>query len=307
MVIQTYGGKRSVKSRILEKYLILRGTKKGFSSVAHTTKFVQQRGTENIKPYVIENMSFSNLLKEEMYEDIQVFTLNDQNSREQRVVLYLHGGAWTNQPLSFHWKLMDKIAQSVDAKIIAPIYPKVPHFNYKHTYSKLLSLYKETLRTVESPGQLTIMGDSAGGNIALGLAQLLKINDSPQPKDIILLSPAVDLTLDNPLIPKYEKKDPMLSAGGMDVITNIWSDDRSLEDPLISPIYGNLTGLGKITQFVGTHELIYPDAVKLDEKLTEQGIEIQIFVYPKMNHVFVVMPVPEAENAQQKIINIIRN
>lgn len=70
MVIQTYGEKRSVRSRILEKYLILRGTKKGFSSVANTTKFVQQRGTENIKPYVIENMSFSNSLKEEVYEDI---------------------------------------------------------------------------------------------------------------------------------------------------------------------------------------------------------------------------------------------
>ncbi|WP_232787070.1 alpha/beta hydrolase fold domain-containing protein [Planococcus sp. MB-3u-03] len=126
-------------------------------------------------------------MKEEMYEDIQVFTLNDQNSREQKVVLYLHGGAWTNQLLSFHWKLMDKIAQSVNAKIIAPIYPKVPHFNYKHTYPKLLSLYKEMLRTVESPGQLTIMGIQPG-NIALGLAQLLKIDDLPQPKDIILLS-----------------------------------------------------------------------------------------------------------------------
>jgi acetyl esterase/lipase len=305
MAIQTYGKKRSIQSRILEKFLALQGTKKGFSSVENTTKFVQRRGTENSKPYVIEKVTFSSSLKEESYEDIQVFTLNDQNSPKQKVVLYLHGGGWTDQPFSFHWKFMDKMAQSLNAKIIAPIYPKVPHFNYKHSYPKLLNLYKEIIGTVDSVEQVTIMGDSAGGNLSLGLAHLLKMNDLPQPKDIILLSAAVDLAFDNPLIPEYEKVDPMLSVGGMDVITKIWSADKKLNDPLISPIYGDFNGLGKITHFVGTHEIMYPDAMKLDKKLTEQGIAVNTFVYPKMNHVFAIMPIREAEDAQQKIIDII--
>jgi len=54
---------------------------------------------------------------------------------------------------------LDKIAQSSNAKIITPIYPKVPHFNYKDTYPKILNLYKEILETVESTEQLTIMED----------------------------------------------------------------------------------------------------------------------------------------------------
>lgn len=93
----------------------------------------------------------------------------------------------------------------------------------------------------------------------------------------------------------------------MEEITKIWAADKSVTDPLISPIYGEFKGLGKITHFIGTHEALYPDAMKLDEKLTEQGIEINTFVYPQMIHVFVVMPIPEAKDAQQKIINIISN
>ncbi|WP_456276277.1 alpha/beta hydrolase fold domain-containing protein [Bacillus sp. AK128] len=305
MGVQIYRKRRSIQSYLFEKFIVLRGTKRGFSSLENTTKFVKKTGTENIKPYAIEKVTFSSKIKEELFEDMQVFTLNDHNSPKQKVILYIHGGAWTNQPLHYHWIFMDQLAQSLNAKIIAPIYPKVPHFNYKHTYPKILNLYKEMLSSVESPRQLTIMGDSAGGNITLGLAHLLKMNDLPQPKDLLLFSACVDMELKNPLIGEYEKKDPMLSVGGMEVITKIWADDKSLEDPLISPIHGDFKGLPKITHFIGTHEGLYPDAIKLDEKLSEQGVEINTFVYPKMNHVFVVMPIPEAKDAQQKIMDVI--
>ena len=308
MSVEIFNGERSEESVQFEKWLISQSNKKSFSSIENTKRFVKQRGTENIQPYVIGgDVEFSSDVKEEAFEGIQVFALNDQNSLKQKVIFYIHGGAWTNQPLNLHWLFMDKMAQSLNAKIIAPIYPKVPHFNYKDTYPKILNLYKEILGTIESSNQLTIMGDSAGGNITLGLAHLLKMNHLPQPKDIILLSACVDMGLENPLIPEYEEKDPMLASEGMEVITKIWAADKNLNDPLISPIYGDFKGLGKITHFIGTHESLYPDAIKFDEKLIEQGIEINTFVYPKMNHVFVVMPIPEAKDAQQKIINIISN
>ena len=51
----------------------------------------------------------------------------------------------------------------------------------------------------------------------------------------------------------------------MEVITKMWAADQSLTDPLISPIYGDFKGLGKITHFIGTHDMLYPDAIKLDE------------------------------------------
>lgn len=307
MSVQIYNKKRSIKSAFFEKFLLLQKSKDSFSSIEKTTQFVKQAGLDNNKPYTIGKINLSSALKEDEWEGIKYFTLNDQQSSTQKVILYIHGGAWTVQPLIFHWKFMDKMAQSLNAKIIAPIYPKVPHFHYNHTYPSLLSLYKKILGTIESPKQLTIMGDSSGGNISLGLAHLLKMNDIPQPKDIILLSACVDMGLDNPHIPQYAKKDPMLAVGGMKVITKMWANDKNLKDPIISPIHGDFEGIGKITHFIGTHEGLYPDAMKLDEKLTKQGLDINTFVYPKMNHVFVIMPIPEARDAQEKIINIINS
>lgn len=306
MSIEIFNGERSVESVQFEKLLFSQSNKKSFSSIENAQQFIKQRGTENIHPYVIgEDVNLLSALKEQTFEDMQVFILNDQKSSSQMVILYIHGGAWTNQPLNLHWLFMDKMAQALNAKVIAPIYPKVPHFSYQDTYPKMLSLYKEILVSIESSNQLTIIGDSAGGNIALGLIQLLKRDGLPQPQDIMLLSACVDMSLENPLIQEYEENDPMLASEGMEVITKIWAADKALKDPIISPIYGDFQGVGKITYFIGSHESLYPDAIQFDEKLTEQGVAINTFVYPKMNHVFVVMPIPEAVDAQQKIINIL--
>ncbi|MEQ6853599.1 alpha/beta hydrolase [Lysinibacillus capsici] len=306
MSIEIFNGERSVESVQFEKLLFSQSNKKSFSSIENAQQFIKQRGTENIHPYVIgEDVNLLSALKEQTFEDMQVFILNDQKSSSQMMILYIHGGAWTNQPLNLHWLFMDKMAQALNAKVIVPIYPKVPHFSYQDTYPKMLSLYKDILASIESSNQLTIIGDSAGGNIALGLIQLLKRDGLPQPQDIILLSACVDMSLENPLIQEYEENDPMLASEGMEVITKIWAADKALKDPIISPIYGDFQGVGKITHFIGSHESLYPDAIQFDEKLTEQGVAINTFVYPKMNHVFVVMPIPEAVDAQQKIINIL--
>ena len=305
MAVFIYKKKRSVQSIVVEKILLFRGTKKTYSTTENTEKLIRLRRSENIKPYAIEKVTFSSDIKEEMFEDMQVFTLNDRHSAKQKVVFYLHGGAWVKQPLTYHWMFMDKLARTLDVKIIAPLYPKGPNFTHKQTYPKVLNLYKHTLGSVENPDQITIMGDSAGGTIALALAQLLKKELLPQPKELILLSACVDMTFSNPRIPKYEKRDPMLARAGMHVITEGWADGVNLEDPLLSPINGDMSGLAKISHFIGTHESLYPDAILFDEKLAQCKIQIDTFVYPKMNHVFVVMPVPEAQHAQEKIIEIL--
>ncbi|WP_414051846.1 alpha/beta hydrolase fold domain-containing protein [Bacillus pumilus] len=306
MSVEIVNGERSEESIQFEKLFASQSNKESFSSIENTKKFLDQKGIENTKPYAIgDDVKLISEIKEQTFEGMQVFTLNDQTSQKQKVILYIHGGAWTNQPLNFHWWFMDKMAQSLNAKVVAPIYPKVPHYSCQDTYPKILNLYKDLLKTVESANQLTIMGDSAGGNISLGLAHLLKKEGLPQPKDIILLSACVDMSLNNPLMFEYAKKDPILGPEGMEVIAKIWTADKNVTDPLISPIYGDFKGLGKITHFIGTHDMLYPDAIKLDEKLTEQGIDIKTFVYPEMLHVFVVMPTPEAQDAQEKIIQVI--
>ncbi|OKP95964.1 alpha/beta hydrolase [Paenibacillus sp. P46E] len=305
--MEIYSKGRSVRSFLFEKYIGLLDTKKNLSSRENTLKHLEHMGVENIKPYRIGKVNLSSGVAEHSFEDMQVFTLNDKKSSDQKVILYIHGGAHTHQPLAFHFRFMDYMAQTLNAKIIAPIYPKVPNFNYQHTYPRLLNLYREILESTTNPEQLTIMGDSAGGNISLSLAHYIQMNHLPQPKDIILLSPCVDMVLDNPVLFDYVTRDPMLAVEGYDVIRRIWAADKNLDDPIISPIHGDFKGLGKITIFIGTHEGLFPDNMRLDKILTDQGIAHNTFVYPKMNHVFVLFPIPEAQDAKRKIIDIINS
>lgn len=306
MSIKMYAKRRSIRSYLVEKFLFLIGVKNVFTTPERTKKFIIERGMTNDKPYEIGNTSLVSEVTERSFQNMQVFVLNEGNNQAQKVILYLHGGGWTNQPLSFHWRFVDRLAQTLDAKVIVPIYPKVPHFNAGHAFAKLLALYKATIETISDPKQLVIMGDSAGGNLSLGLVQLLKREQLPQPKEIIVLSACVDMTFENPAIPGYEKKDPLLSAGGIAVITERWADGKTLTDPLLSPIYGDFTEIAPISHFLGTHESLYPDGVAFDKKLTDKGIAIDTFVYPKMNHVFVLMPIPEAKDAFAKIKRIIQ-
>ena len=68
-----------------------------------------------------------------------VYTVNDKQDKHQRVVLYAHGGAWFQDPLKIHFEFIDELAETLNAKVIMPVYPKIPHQDYQATYVLLKS------------------------------------------------------------------------------------------------------------------------------------------------------------------------
>jgi acetyl esterase/lipase len=150
------------------------------------------------------------------------------------------------------------------------------------------------------------MGDSAGGGFILAFAEYLKTLGLPQPRNIIMLSPWLDITMSNPLIEKYEHLDTALSAEGLRVNGLAWAGALDPKSYLVSPIFGDLTGLGKMSVFVGTHEIFYPDCLELGRKLNALGIEHNFFEYKGQGHVFPAMPIREAEIAIGQIADIVK-
>ncbi|PTI60065.1 alpha/beta hydrolase fold domain-containing protein, partial [Staphylococcus succinus] len=178
------------------------------------------------------------------YQNVITYVVNDKSQNQQDVILYLHGGAWFQNPLDHHFAYVDMLANHFDAKVIMPIYPKVPHATYQDTFDLLIEIYDELSETIQPEKQLTIMGDSAGGQIALSFSQLLKYKGLRQPQHIVLLSPVLDATFSNPEAPKYERIDPMLGIEGSKYFLKLWAGDLPLDNWEISPINGDLTGLG---------------------------------------------------------------
>lgn len=291
---------QSLRSKALAGLIQASGTKKRFSS--EQSMEASLRDVEDSRDYRLPRKDYKSKVELERYEGIPVYTFNARPDRGQKTVLYLHGGAWVYQPTSFHWAFIDKLAQATDAKVIVPIYPKAPNHTYAETFDLLHELYRSVLEHVEDPARVTIMGDSAGGNISLLLGQRLVDWNLPQPGRFIVFSPTLDLSFTNPAIADYARRDPMLAVPGARYAASLWAGGEPLDSPLLSPLYGDFVSMAPVTMFVGTYEGGYPDSAKWDAALTEQGIEHRFYAYPKMIHVFPLYPIPEAEQAFAQIV-----
>lgn len=109
----------------------------------------------------------------------------------------------------------------------------------------------------------------------------------------------------NPDINYLEEKDPQLSVIALKEMGKLWANGDNLKNPLISPLYGDVSVLKNITLFVGTHEILLPDCRLFKNKCKRNKININYYEYKKMNHVFLLQPIPEAKKAFEEIITII--
>ena len=237
--------------------------------------------------------------------DMQLFYMNVE-SESDKLIIYLHGGAYVEEMLPFHWLMLDKITSSVDASFIIPDYPLAPYSDFRDCYEKMESFYRKVL-TYYPDHKIIMMGDSAGGGLALGFSMYLNSLGLKTPDKLILMSPWVDLVMDNPEIGKYIKNDPMLKYDDLAVEASYWANGEDLKDYRLSPIYGDLKGLKDVTLFCGTHEFFYPDIVKMSEKMKEKGIKTELHVGQGLNHVYPAFPIPEADEAVRVMCEIIEN
>ena len=150
------------------------------------------------------------------------------------------------------------------------------------------------------------MGDSSGGGLALGLAEDFIVKKIKQPDELILLSPWVDITLENSNIEKYEKIDPIVFPANDRIWGASWALGTDLKNYKVSPLYGNMLGLKKVSIFIGTREVLYPDVKILADILIDSKADVDVYVGKGLNHVYPIYPIPEAKTTLKIINKIIK-
>jgi acetyl esterase/lipase len=135
----------------------------------------------------------------------------------------------------------------------------------------------------------------------------MKFESIAQPNQIILLSPWLDITLKNPEIEEIDPVDPFLGVSSLREAGKIYAGDTDPENYLLSPINGPLDGLGQITLFIGTNDLLVADTRKLKAIAHAKGVVINYYEYQEMTHVWMLLNFPESKKAKQEIIELIRN
>lgn len=225
---------------------------------------------------------------ESHFADRRLWTITQQNMEANAVVLYLHGGAFVANITQYQWDMVGVLAGKTQAMFVVPDYPLAPGVNCREVYEFIDQLYKQ-IRSDYPQLRIIMMGDSSGAGMVLGYAQQLRDEGGHQPEQILLISPLLDVTMSNPALAEVEDTNKMLTAAELQLAVEIYADGMDHRDYRLSPIYGNFKGLGKISLFIGTHDLMIADSRKLKQMLEGQGIDMHYHEYERMFHVFLAV------------------
>ncbi len=256
-----------------------------------------QKGEQPTPPPLVPKTRF------EDHENGRVFYANEDSS-SGITVFYLHGGAYFMDFALAHWKLINTVIRETDAQVIAPAYRRLPFATWREAFDLIIPLYREYCET-HPHEKIVLMGDSAGGGLSAALTEQFKEDGIRMPDELILLSPWVDLSMENEQIKEYEPRDPFLPLEQLVTCANYWKGDLDLHDRRVSPACGEVKGFRNVTVFVGTCELLYPDVTKFFSMLDEDPSN-ELIVGEEMNHVYPLFPIREAKPAVEKIIQTVK-
>jgi acetyl esterase/lipase len=231
-------------------------------------------------------------------EGFECYTVAPRGRRSERAAVYLHGGSYTGEIAPQHWALVARLADA-GVRVEVPIYGLAPQHTYREAYPFVTAVYRDLLRDAD-PSTVSIAGDSAGGGLALGLAQTLDEVGLPQPRRLVLLSPWLDLTISNPDIARVS--DPWLSPAGLVEAGRAWAGGDDPTDPRLSPLNGPLAGLAPMHVYVGTREIVLPDALLLQDRAAAEGASLETTVCEGAVHVYPLVPAPEGRAAARAIV-----
>ncbi len=252
---------------------------------------------------VPEILTFKTSVESIDVEGTQTFLLN-RRDRNDRAVIYLHGGNFIRRPTVYQWKFADTIARKTRAEIFLPMYPLAPVHSHAEAHASVEALYRKVADEYGARN-VTLMGDGAGAGLAVSFAQRLKSLGLEQPSHLILVSPWVDITLGNPRVDEFEAQDPLLASYGLRKVGTLWARTIERTDPLVSPINGEVRNLRNVMVFAGTRELFYPDAKLLYDRIAATGIHAEFHEGRGLNHNFPLYPTPEASKAIEAVVGAV--
>lgn len=306
--VSHFGFHRSIMATLSEAYMIAIDRDSIYEEGEKYDNNMKVRAVENLWIYskpegVSMDIPFCSIHRDGM----QSYYFNEEKYTDT-LIIYIPGGAYFNQPLKYHWKIINNLSKETDTPVIMPIYPKVPNYTCEEAYDIMMNFYLDVIKR-DGLERVILIGDSSGGAMSLVLAQLIR-DEHPevlQPDDLILIAPWMDVSMENEEIKNYEPIDPMLDIYGAKDLGERWAGDLDVHDPMVSPIYGTFENLGYITLMIGTRDMLYPDIDKFSKILNEQGIEHTYIVEEGLDHPYPLFPTPEAAEAQELMMKIIRN
>lgn len=245
------------------------------------------------------------VVREELPAGFASYTLTRRGTTARRTVVYLHGGGFVGPIDPYQVRYAARLASGLDARVVMPDYPLTPEHTWRDAHGPIVELVERLLKDGED---VTLVGDSAGGGLALAVALAVRDHGGPQPGHLLLVSPWVDLTISTPETHDVTKTDPWLFIGKMQAYAEWWAGSPDdLVRPEVSPGLADLAGLPPALMFFGTRDSLAPGGRLLTRRAKEAGWELTSVEEPGLIHVYPILPfVPEAGRAWRTTLEFLR-
>jgi len=204
-------------------------------------------------------------------------------------ILYLHGGAYILGTAKAYRNVVGQIAQGAQRAAFIPDYALAPERPFPSAVLDVQSVYTGLL--AQGIFDIALVGDSAGGGLALALTSLI-VADSERsraaisPTRVAVISPWTDLALTGTTLATLADVDPFLTKAALASAAKQYLGDHDPRDPRASPLYASLRGLPPIRVDVGEDEILLDDARRYAEVAAATGSTIYFDTWEGMPHVF---------------------
>jgi acetyl esterase/lipase len=226
------------------------------------------------------------------------FTLTPSSGGTAHQLLYLHGGGYVFDIASQHWSFVSLLAERLDATVTVPLYPLAPEHTWRDS---LPPLTKRLTELSANSAPVSVMGDSAGGGLALSLVHRAAAA-GVLPHRVVLIAPFLDATVSSPESVRLERIDPWLGVAGGREAGRLWAGNDDPARPEVSPLFADQTNLPPTLVFVGGRDCLAPQARDFAERC---GPAVELVDLPDLVHVYPLLPIPEARVAFERIVAFI--
>lgn len=220
--------------------------------------------------------------------------------RKDKIILYCHGGGYISGGLGYAGVLGAKLASHTGLAVVTFEYRLSPENKYPCAIDDAQNIWDYLMLLGYGARDIIVAGDSAGGNLALELCIRLKEQERLLPKALVLFSPWTDMKCQSGSYKTYKDKDPLLTYEYVVAARIAYAgEDADYDDPHLSPLYANLSGMPPMLIQVGSNEILRDDSEKLARALRNNQSMCELQVYQGGWHVFQQMPIPKATHAME--------
>jgi acetyl esterase/lipase len=202
-------------------------------------------------------------------------------------IFHLHGGGFALGSARGSVGLASDLARRTGMRAVSIDYRLAPEAPYPAAIHDVTAAYRALLEELGGADGVVVTGESAGGNLAIELLVAGKAEALSMPAAVAVFSPMTDLTVSGDSFTSKAQVDPNISADAIRTrVVEYLGGDTDATDPLVSPIFADLTGLPPLLIQAGSHEVLLDDATRLAVKAAADDVPVILDITPDVPHVF---------------------